>query len=117
MRRAFTREEPLQIRLARLCGHFLSVGEVSGVLLVAVVDLRLGVVSGWLEKESRLFRRLRVALLVRGARGRRSSRRLSWHTADVEFHDALGGRPRLVARGLVLGCPAGTGSVAQALAL
>ena len=38
---------------------------------------------------------------------------MSWHPADVDFRDALDGRPSRVARGLLLCCTAGTGSVAS----
>ena len=38
------------------------------------------------------------------------NRRFSWHPADVDFRDAVDGRPSRVARGLLHGCPAVTRS-------
>ena len=40
------------------------------------------------------------------------NRPCSWPSADVGFRDALDIWPRPVARDLLIGCPAGTGSVA-----
>ena len=51
--------------------------------------------------------------LVGGPSLRGCNRRFSWHPADVDFRDPLDGRPSPVARGLLLGCTAGTGSVAS----
>ena len=46
--------------------------------------------------------------LVSGPRGRGCTRRFSWQPQDLDFREALGGRPSRVARGMLHGCTAGS---------